>query len=114
MPTAVAFGLTEVFAYAVLPVIRLFVDVARPMPCRPLWWLLEPVTVTPLEAYSRIPVDSALSTAAARMVIELFGQVSTRTPLLADCDAVTWSTVIADDDSSRTPARFAPVRARGC
>ena len=53
-----------------------------------------------------MPVDSELSTAAARMVMELFGQVSTRMPLLADCDAVTWSTVIADDDSNRTPARF--------
>jgi hypothetical protein len=37
MPADVAFGLTEVFAYVVLPVITLFVEVDRPIPCNPLW-----------------------------------------------------------------------------
>ena len=53
IPTAVAFGFTEVFAYVVLPVIRLFAEVDRPMPCSPLWWLLDPVTVTPILGYTQ-------------------------------------------------------------
>ena len=105
IPTAVAFGFTEMFAYVVLPVSGLFVDVARPMPCRPLSWLVEPVTVAPVVADSRMPVERELSTAAPRTVTQLV-QVSTRMPLLADPPAVTWSTVTPRRSATRTPAKF--------
>src|SRR5215207_9627921 len=112
IPADVAVGLGEVLAKVVLPSIRLLDDVDRPIPCNPLWWLLAPVTVTPLDPASRIPVDSEPSTVVARTVIPPLGQVSIRMPLPADCEAVMWSIVVAEEESSRTPARFGRTTSR--
>src|SRR3954447_18809768 len=106
IPAAVAVGLTETLAYVVLPSITLPDEVARPMPCRPLWWLVDPRTVTPVEADSRIPVDSDPATVTPVSVTPPPVHVSTSTPLLADCVAVTPWTVTREEESTRTPAKF--------
>ncbi len=75
------------------------------MPCRALWWLVDPETTAPVVLLSLIPVESDSLTEASEITTPVV-HPSTSTPLTAEPIAVTWSKVTVDDPSARNPAKF--------